>query len=67
MTDFEERCLRLEAALGRVNVKLAKAQKRIGDLQRMHEADQRHIGALQAQINRTARNAAEMVFNGKGE
>ena len=66
MTDLEElemRNARLEAALGRANVNLARAQKRIADLVRMTKNDQKYIGSLQAQIKRNT-GAVDSVFGG---
>lgn len=55
--DAEIRQLRQEREIYRLRAQLAEANKRNSDLQRMHDADQRYIGKLQAQIKRAAANA----------
>lgn len=58
MTDAEEiRILRQEREIYRLRARLAESEKRCADLQKMHDADQRYIGKLQAQVKRAAATA----------
>lgn len=67
MTDAEEmQMLRLEKRAAELVADNMRLRKRCEDLQRMHEAAQRHIGRLQAQMRRAAVTEAERVFGEAG-
>lgn len=64
---LRERSRTQEITILKQNAEIARLQKQVGDLVRMHETNQRHIGRLQRQIDRTPRSAAEAAFKGAGE
>lgn len=63
MTVEEEmRLLRLEKRCAELVAENLRIRKRADDLQRMHNADQRFIGKLQAEFRKSDRHRAEAVF-----
>lgn len=59
MTEQEEiRMLRLEKRAAELTAENAVLRKRVSDLQRMHDANQRHIARL-------TRSEADRVFGGQ--
>ena len=68
MTDAEEmQMLRLEKRAAELVADNMRLRKRCEDLHRMHEAAQRHIGRLQAQMRRAAINIANEAYGQRGQ
>lgn len=53
-----------EMEILRLRAEKGEQAARIANLTRMHDNAQRHIGRLQAALNKTARHSAEAVFGG---
>ncbi|WP_306127926.1 hypothetical protein [Roseovarius sp. MMSF_3350] len=63
MTDEDEiRILRLEKRNAELTAQNVGLRKRVEDLQRMHEQDQKYINTLRRQIGATAKERAELHF-----
>lgn len=68
MTEQEEiQLLRLQKKSAELTAQNVGLRKRVEDLQRMHEQNQKYISTLQRQIGTTAKERAELHFGGQGE